>query len=185
MNVVKINKSAIDSQQISNTPEPAPKQEAKKTSTFTELQSGWSSFVSKDAEQGGAIDPNALVQEVLRESYVQTTEDLRFYAEKVKYFNECKKEVRDHLSKLRDYDKDLKPQVDSLKAGKAIDSNVMETLLRTIKETVNDSNEDKKYYLGKLDSLNKIATDLAQQQQTISDASERLAAKEKKDDGDD
>jgi len=33
---------------------------------------------------GAAIDPNALVQEVLRESYLQTTKDLRAYAEKVK-----------------------------------------------------------------------------------------------------
>ena len=53
---------------------------------------------------GGAIDPNALVQAVLRESYLQTTEDLRFYAEKVKHFNEQKQTIRDHLQKLRDYD---------------------------------------------------------------------------------
>ena len=51
-----------------------------------------------------SVDPNALVQLVLRESYLQTTEDLRFFAEKVKYFNQCKKMVRDYLQKLRDYD---------------------------------------------------------------------------------
>jgi hypothetical protein len=49
------------------------------------------------------VDPNALVQQVLRESYLQTTEDLRFYAEKVRYFNQCKKAIRDYLQKLRDY----------------------------------------------------------------------------------
>lgn len=47
-------------------------------------------------------DPNALIQEVLRESYVQTTEDLRFYAEKVRYFNQTKKALRDYLNALRE-----------------------------------------------------------------------------------
>jgi hypothetical protein len=49
------------------------------------------------------IDINALVQEVLRESYLQTTEDLRFYAEKVRYFNQCKKVIREYISSLRDF----------------------------------------------------------------------------------
>jgi len=50
-----------------------------------------------------AADVNALIQEVLRESYKETTEDLRFYAEKVRYFNQCKKAIRDYLAALRDY----------------------------------------------------------------------------------
>jgi hypothetical protein len=178
---MKINKSPIDSQQISNIPEAAPKQDVQKASVSSNLQSQWE---TNQAEQGSAVDPNSLVQYVLRESYVQTTEDLRFYAEKVKYFNECKKAVRDHLADLRDYDKDLKGKVDSLKPGEKIDANVMETLTAAIKDSVKDSNEDKKYYLGKLNTINRMATDLVQYQQTISDASKHLAAKEKKDDDD-
>ena len=57
---------------------------------------------------GGAVDPNALVQEVLRESYAQTTEDLRFYADKVKYYNEQKKALRDSLGPVRDAEARLK-----------------------------------------------------------------------------
>jgi hypothetical protein len=181
---MKINRSAQDSQNISNASDTTPKQEAKKTSTFTELQSGWSNFVSKQAEQGGAVDPNALVQYVLRESYMQTTEDLRFYAEKVKYFNTTKKLVHDYVSKLRDNDKDLKSQIDSLKPGQKIDGNVMEKLTAAIQENTKDSNEDKKYYLGKLDSLNKVATELSDQHQTISDTSKHVRVKKKKDDDD-
>ena len=49
------------------------------------------------------IDPNALIQEVLRESYLQTVEDLRSHAEKVRYFNTCKKVIREYLQALRDY----------------------------------------------------------------------------------
>ena len=52
---------------------------------------------------GTATDVDALVQQVLRESYKQTTEDLRHYAEKVRYFNQCKKAAREYLSALRDY----------------------------------------------------------------------------------
>src|SRR5687768_5193426 len=68
----------------------------------------------------GAVDPNALVQLVLRDAYAQTTEDLKFYAEKVKYFNQCKKLIRDYLQKLRDYDSKMKEsfsrsQYDSIK----------------------------------------------------------------------
>ena len=53
------------------------------------------------AAAGGAVDPNALVQHVLRESYLQTTEDLKFYAEKVKAFNEAKKELRQAVAEVR------------------------------------------------------------------------------------
>ena len=66
----------------------------------------WEEFVKETAD--GAVDPNALVQHVLRESYLQTTEDLRYFAEKVKYFNQMKKLIREYLQKLRDYDGKLR-----------------------------------------------------------------------------
>ena len=47
-------------------------------------------------------DIEALVRQVFRESYLQATEDLRSYTEKVRYFNQCKKAIRDYLQKLRD-----------------------------------------------------------------------------------
>lgn len=53
--------------------------------------------VESTGRSRGSIDPNARVEEVLRASYLETTEDLRFYAEKVKYFNATKKVVRDYL----------------------------------------------------------------------------------------
>ncbi|MBN1962776.1 MAG: hypothetical protein JW841_17735 [Deltaproteobacteria bacterium] len=49
---------------------------------------------------GGDIE--ALIEYVLRESYMQTTEDLRFFAEKVKFFNAEKKAIRAHMAKLRE-----------------------------------------------------------------------------------
>jgi hypothetical protein len=53
------------------------------------------SYTEKD------VDPNALVQSVLREAYLQLTEDLRDYAEKVRYYNKQKKAIRKYLNGLR------------------------------------------------------------------------------------
>lgn len=52
---------------------------------------------NSDVAGADATDPNALVQWVLRESYLETTDDLRDYAEKVKHFNTAKKTIRDYL----------------------------------------------------------------------------------------
>lgn len=54
-----------------------------------------------NVDKATSVDPNALVQAVLRESYLETTEDLRLYAEKVRYFNRRKKALREYLGALR------------------------------------------------------------------------------------
>lgn len=50
----------------------------------------------------GSVDINAVVQWVLRESYVQGTDDLYYFAEKVRYFNAAKQAYRDMLAELRE-----------------------------------------------------------------------------------
>lgn len=67
----------------------------------SELQSRWAEFVGKQAVNGG-IDVNALVQHVLRDSYLESTQDLYFYASKVKFFNELKKSIREELTNARE-----------------------------------------------------------------------------------
>lgn len=54
-----------------------------------------------ESETSGQVDPNALVQAVLREAYLQAMEDVRAYAEKVRRFNEQKKAIRKYLGALR------------------------------------------------------------------------------------
>ena len=56
----------------------------------SDLQGRWSEFSGKLA-QNGNVDVNALVQAVLRDSYMENTKDLHFYAQKVKFYNELKK----------------------------------------------------------------------------------------------
>ena len=63
--------------------------------------SQWAQFIEGEA-LGGGVDVNALVQQVLRESYLESTQDVYYHATKVKFFTELKKGVRDELSKARD-----------------------------------------------------------------------------------
>ncbi len=63
----------------------------------------FSKAITNMVKDGMPVDVNALVQQVLRESYMDTTEDLRFYADKVKYFNEAKKMTREYVQSLRDF----------------------------------------------------------------------------------
>jgi len=47
------------------------------------------------------IDIHALVQLVLRESYMGNLEDMKYYAEKVRYYNDVKKGMRESLTEIR------------------------------------------------------------------------------------
>ncbi len=73
------------------------------TESVPALESRWSEYVAKNRSGLGGVDINALVQAVLRESYMETTKDLQFYAEKVKFFNEVKKEIRSELTRAREF----------------------------------------------------------------------------------
>ncbi len=49
----------------------------------------------------GTRDVNDLVQQVLREAYLETTQDLSFYAQKVAFYNDLKKKIRADITALR------------------------------------------------------------------------------------
>lgn len=63
-------------------------------------QGQWANFVA-ELKINGTYDVNALVQQVLRESYTESTEDLEFYAQKVSFYNDLKDKIRDDLSTWR------------------------------------------------------------------------------------
>lgn len=58
---------------------------------------------AKKTEPAAPTDVNALIQTVLRESYLETNKDLQFYADKVRHYNDLKKSVRAYLEALRDF----------------------------------------------------------------------------------
>ena len=65
----------------------------------------WEEVVREMAKGGVnqalAADIHRLVQFILRESYREQMEDLKFYAEKVRYFNKVKALVRNHIKEMR------------------------------------------------------------------------------------
>ena len=73
------------------------------------IQSRWANFIAdmNAGPTGGCIDVNALVQEVLRQSYSEQTSDLEFYAQKVQFFNKLKQAIRAQVTNLRQQDSAL------------------------------------------------------------------------------
>jgi hypothetical protein len=67
----------------------------------TNLQGRWAEFMGKISTTGN-VDVNTLVQFVLREAYMENTKDLHFYAQKVKFYNDLKKGIRDELTQARE-----------------------------------------------------------------------------------
>jgi hypothetical protein len=62
----------------------------------------WGEFIAGVNTGGVPMDINALIQWVLKESYLETNKDLQFYADKVRYFNDVKEAIRDHLTDVRE-----------------------------------------------------------------------------------
>jgi len=68
---------------------------------YAAVEEQWSEFVAEIATGSIPADINAMVQNVMRESYLEQLDDLKFHADKVKHFNAQKKAVRDYLTDLR------------------------------------------------------------------------------------
>jgi hypothetical protein len=67
---------------------------------MAEARAQWSRLVPATGLRS-EVDINALIQWVLRESYLETTQDLKSYADKVRYYNEVKQAIRDELGRAR------------------------------------------------------------------------------------
>jgi len=70
------------------------------TTSNANIQGRWADFVS-GLQVNGTEDVNALVQQVLREAYLSSTQDLNFYAQKVQFYNDLKKKIRNDISEMR------------------------------------------------------------------------------------
>ena len=69
--------------------------------SYRSVQKQWEGLFTQ--LQGSDLDINAAVQFVLREAYLETQDDLAYYAEKVRAFNESKKALRAEIGRLRDH----------------------------------------------------------------------------------
>jgi len=125
-------------------------------------------------------DIMTVVGHVMRESYLQDTEDLKSYADKVKNFNTMKKQVREDLHSAQIGEGVL---TDRLKSSQG-DENIMETLFTVLKESIKENNETKKLKLHQLSLRTTFSAFMSKQMEAIAAASQALAKLEKKDDDD-
>lgn len=61
----------------------------------------WKQVLQNMHSSGIPVDINALIQNILKDSYKENTEDLTFYANKVKYFNKVKSDMRKYIQEIR------------------------------------------------------------------------------------
>lgn len=71
------------------------------TGSFSAVNERWTRLVESLVIGGQPVDIWALVQWVLRAAYLESSHLLKIYAEKVSYFNELKKELREELNRAK------------------------------------------------------------------------------------
>jgi hypothetical protein len=64
-------------------------------------KAGWQGFSQSHFSKRTARNVNALILWVLRESILEQKKDLAFHADKVRFYNEQKKALRNHMARLR------------------------------------------------------------------------------------
>ena len=85
--------------------------------------------IVEQIQSGGVpMDINSLVQSVLRDAYMETSKDLAFHANKVKFYNECKKQVRAYLTDLRGLAEEELPAISDIEATTTTDGAPAEAL---------------------------------------------------------
>jgi uncharacterized membrane protein YfbV (UPF0208 family) len=65
-----------------------------------QLSQTWNDFMRQLGSLPSDLNVNEAIQYVLRESYRETLEDLKFYAEKVQYYNTLNKALRREASQM-------------------------------------------------------------------------------------
>lgn len=61
----------------------------------------WKGLIVKIYKTNKSTNINSIIQYVLSESYQENKKSLKFHADRVKFFNKAKQEMRDHLQELR------------------------------------------------------------------------------------
>jgi hypothetical protein len=122
----------------------------------------WKAFIAELAGGAVPIDINALIQFILRESYLEKQEDLKFYAAKVKYYNELKKMIREMIYELRDQLASDIPRALEIQ---------LEKMIEDLEDDLQSAGDDAQ--LANIDLQNKLQK-LARTLQTISSVSKML-----------
>ena len=112
----------------------------RKNPNTPDLQSHWKELIQEGQGQTSSIsssDINAFIQFVLRQSYLEHTKDLQYFASKIKYFNEQKNQVREEIQKTR---RKLAQAPEAKEDGEKMKEK-MEASLQTLKDLENQENQ--------------------------------------------
>ena len=128
----------------------------------------------------GGFDVNALVMQVLREAYLENTQDLQFFADKVRFFNETKKVIREEIRRVNKamqdggevtrvtidaktvvYDEEGNPRPQVTQGGKISGTQALEDYRDSLEQDLNSVGDDAQ--LANVDLQNM----LQKQQQTL------------------
>jgi len=66
------------------------------------IKSWWEKLITDVVTSGVQIDVNGLVQDVVNQTYIESSRDLQIYADKVNLYNRTQKEIRDMISRLEE-----------------------------------------------------------------------------------
>jgi hypothetical protein len=111
------------------------------------LAGGWEKIAKDKALFAESIttgevpaDIMALVQFVLRQAYLETNKDLQYHAQKVKHYNEMKKQIRDELARVRktcgDYISALEENLSSVGEDAQLANIDMQNMLQKQQQTI-------------------------------------------------
>lgn len=126
----------------------------------TAAKNRWSTLITTLNQKNLPMDINELMQYVLRESYLQTNRDLQYYADKVKFYNDQKEQIRREIAKLRQQLQNVPSGGPPHPPGSVNPANIANAI-RQWEEKLSSVGDDAQ--LANIDLQNK----LQQQQQTL------------------
>jgi hypothetical protein len=124
-----------------------------------EAEKRWTAVIAEVARSGRPVNVNALVQWVMRESYLETNRDLERQAEKVRRYNEQKQAIRKRLEQKR------ARQTGAQTGGKELDAEMRkwEEELQTVGDDAQLANVDLQNMLQKQQQTMQMMSQISKQ----------------------
>jgi hypothetical protein len=77
------------------------------------IETRWKRFVEKLMAGETLIDLDALIQFILKESYLAMTEELRLYGEEIRFLVDAETQIRDYLSEPQEHTQSIEEYIQS------------------------------------------------------------------------
>ncbi len=119
----------------------------------------WGDFVAGLVGSGTPVDIDALVQWVTRSAYLESVRDLRHKADRMRFYNELKKNIRREIERTTDFIKELAKGDEELTAAQIIEN--LEVILDAVEEDAQLANVDLQTFLQKQQQLLQLLSNIS------------------------